>query len=297
MSNVCSAVHRSLVLVALVSAFSAASVTRAQIVIPFPFFTPISECGKVGFVPSTFFEGELCKVWFAQSGGAFLVAGLEPFDEGDEVFVDGLICNTCLTTCLAGAIFNATVTAGCDSGRQAAISADIVVPNEANLYELTGGEDFFLTNVEFGIIEDQVVITQAGVNSEEPRTFNLEAHDVQVATQAVFTADQGLGVSNEHAAVTEATVAGIEQGTGDTEFVSTVGEGVLLPVEGAAAPLATEPTGAIKPPFDCSTCLESFCGGTLHCVLVDCDTFCEYACTWVICDPNEIPGPIGPLGG
>jgi len=46
--------------------------------------------------------------------------------------------------------------------------------------------------------------------------------------------------------------------------------------------------------FDCSTCLDSFCGGTMYCQLVDCDVWCNYACTWVICDPDLIEPPVGP---
>ena len=39
-------------------------------------------------------------------------------------------------------------------------------------------------------------------------------------------------------------------------------------------------------PFDCSLCEEAFCAGTAYCRLVDCVNFCDYACTWVICDPD-----------
>ncbi|MCA8958947.1 MAG: hypothetical protein KDC38_00480 [Planctomycetes bacterium] len=82
-------------------------------VIPF-LFPPISDCGTVGFVDSFYdFDGDgeldLCKVWFADSGGAYLVGGLDPYVEGDRVHVDGRICTTCLTTCPASAILFATV--------------------------------------------------------------------------------------------------------------------------------------------------------------------------------------------
>lgn len=277
MSNASSAVRKPLVLVALAAVFSAPGVARAQIFIPFPFFTPIAECGKVGFVPSTFFEGEECKVWFAGSGGAYIVAGLEPFDEGDEVFVDGLICNTCLTTCLAGAIFNATVTPGCDGRTPAAAGGNIVLPNEAELHALTGAEDFFLTGVEFGVLDEQVVITRAGVNFDEPRTFNKAAFAVQSDAPIMVPADGRVEATLDHGAVTPAAgpvgPAGISRAD---DAVSASGiAGATEPQSAAAGP---------KPPFDCSSCLGSFCGGTLHCVLVDCDTYCNYVCTWVICE-------------
>lgn len=85
---------------------------EAQI-IPFPFFTPIAECGTVITVPSVFPPETECIVWKADSGGAYIVSGIEAFDIGDRVFVDGLVCNTCLTTCFAGAILNATITDPC----------------------------------------------------------------------------------------------------------------------------------------------------------------------------------------
>lgn len=86
--------------------------TDAFFVIIFP-FPPIAECGRVGTVGSWIdIDGDpntedTCKVWFAESGGAYLVAGIEDFEVGDEVFVEGQICTTCLTTCFAGAILNA----------------------------------------------------------------------------------------------------------------------------------------------------------------------------------------------
>ncbi len=85
----------------------------------FPFlFPPIAGCGTVGIVESFYdFDGDgyldECLVWFADKGGAFLVAGLENFSVGDRVFVTGLNCTTCLTTCPAGAILFGNVTAGC----------------------------------------------------------------------------------------------------------------------------------------------------------------------------------------
>lgn len=81
---------------------------EAYFVSPFPFFTPIADCGTVGLVPDLLNEGEYCTAWFPdKSPGAYLVGGLDDYDVGDEVFVEGLICNTCLTTCAAGAILNA----------------------------------------------------------------------------------------------------------------------------------------------------------------------------------------------
>lgn len=88
-------------------------VQKAEAIV-FPFFIPIAECGTVGTVPSFLDldnDGELdeCTAWISDTQGAFLVAGLENFSVGDRVFVQGLICTTCLTTCAAGAIFNATL--------------------------------------------------------------------------------------------------------------------------------------------------------------------------------------------
>lgn len=105
---------RRTLMLALAIALLSATSAQAFIAIPFPFFTPISECGTVGFVKSAIDDND-CKVWFADSGGAFLVAGIDGFDKGDRVFVDGLICNTCLTTCFAGAILNAVVIPDCPS--------------------------------------------------------------------------------------------------------------------------------------------------------------------------------------
>lgn len=91
----------------------------AQIVLPF-LFPPIADCGTVGVVPSFYdFDGDglldPCKVWFPDSGGgAYLVGGLDAYDEGDRVFVEGQICLTCLTTCPAGAILFATITPDCE---------------------------------------------------------------------------------------------------------------------------------------------------------------------------------------
>lgn len=78
-------------------------------------FPPISECGTVDVVPSTFpFPDDdpenVCIVWRADSNNAaFLVSGIESFEVGDRVFVEGQICLFCLTTCQAGAILNSTV--------------------------------------------------------------------------------------------------------------------------------------------------------------------------------------------
>lgn len=84
---------------------------------PFPFFTPITDCGTIDTVPGFYDvdgdgQPDDCTVWIADSGGAFIFNGVDSFNDGDRVFVDGLICNTCLTTCPAGAILSAK-TASC----------------------------------------------------------------------------------------------------------------------------------------------------------------------------------------
>jgi len=88
----------------------------AQTAVPtFPFFFPkIADCGTVGTVTSFLdLDGDgvldTCPAWFADSGGAYLVAGIENLNVGDRVFVTGNVCTICLTTCPATAILNATL--------------------------------------------------------------------------------------------------------------------------------------------------------------------------------------------
>lgn len=83
---------------------------------PVPFETPIAECGTVVTVPSWYDTGDNdCVAWLADSGGAYLVDGIESMPIGTRVFVDGMICNFCHTTCQAGAILDSTLSA-CSGG-------------------------------------------------------------------------------------------------------------------------------------------------------------------------------------
>jgi hypothetical protein len=108
-------VLKVLAMLAVVGAFVLPSIARvdAQVSAPNPFFTTIRSCGTVGLVPSTIDNdgnGQLddeCKVWIADAGGAFIVAGIDNKPVGERVFVTGKVCNICLTTCMAGAIFDA----------------------------------------------------------------------------------------------------------------------------------------------------------------------------------------------
>lgn len=85
--------------------------------LPVPFFMPIADCGTVVVVDSVLDDPFIrdgtggCIAWQADSGGVFLVGGLENFAVGDRVFVTGDICLWCLTTCRAGAIENSAISA------------------------------------------------------------------------------------------------------------------------------------------------------------------------------------------
>jgi len=101
---------------ALVSTPGSSQEADGQVFFPFPFFTPIADCGTIDWAQGFYdFDGDGepddCLAWFADSGGAYIMAGLDAFDVGDRVFVEGDICNTCLTTCAAGAIFSPTFSA------------------------------------------------------------------------------------------------------------------------------------------------------------------------------------------
>lgn len=99
----------ALAAISILASPGAANEAEAFSFIPFPFFTPIADCGTVGTVPN-FYGEEDCLAWFPDnSPGAYLVGGLDAFEVGDHIWVEGDICNTCLTTCAAGAIFNATI--------------------------------------------------------------------------------------------------------------------------------------------------------------------------------------------
>lgn len=92
----------------------ATSTADAYVIIPF--FTPIADCGTVDIAQGFYdFDGDgepdSCVAWYADSGGAYLLDGLDNYNVGDRIFVEGLVCNTCLTTCAAGAIFDATISA------------------------------------------------------------------------------------------------------------------------------------------------------------------------------------------
>jgi hypothetical protein len=90
----------------------------AFIFFPVPFGFPIAECGTVVLVNSTFPPDDGtndCKAWQADSGGAYLVDGIDSLPVGTRVFVNGTICNFCLTTCQAGAILDSSLSA-CDDG-------------------------------------------------------------------------------------------------------------------------------------------------------------------------------------
>ncbi len=106
----------SAVAFALVSSAGLTKSAEAFYALPVPFFFPIAECGTVVLVDQTFPwpdgdpEGG-CLAWEADSGGAYLVGGLEAFNVGDRIFVEGQNCFTCLTTCAAGAILNAEISA------------------------------------------------------------------------------------------------------------------------------------------------------------------------------------------
>lgn len=82
-----------------------------------PIGYPFADCGTVGVADSwlnTDGSGEgTCLAWFPDSGDgwAFLVSGLDAFEIGDRVYVDGLICDICLTTCFAGAMLDTTISA------------------------------------------------------------------------------------------------------------------------------------------------------------------------------------------
>lgn len=84
--------------------------------ISLPIGYPIADCGTVGLVDSfiPFPGGEPqggCLAWFPDnSPGAYIVAGLDAFNVGDRVFVTGLICSNCLTSCAAGAILDGQIT-------------------------------------------------------------------------------------------------------------------------------------------------------------------------------------------
>ncbi|MCA9282062.1 MAG: hypothetical protein KDA30_08490 [Phycisphaerales bacterium] len=83
------------------------------VVIPIGY--PIAECGTVGLADSWLNDdgsGEgTCLAWYSDSTGwAYLVSGLDLFQVGDRVFVEGIVCDNCLTTCFASAILDSTIT-------------------------------------------------------------------------------------------------------------------------------------------------------------------------------------------
>ncbi len=280
--------------VALGGVASVPTVVKAGPVgIPFPFFTPIAECGKVGVVGSWLPDVDECKVWFSSSGSPFLVAGIDAFEVGDEVFVEGLICNTCLTTCFAGAILNATVTEGCSSAAsKEGVPTIRRLDNELELFNQTEGQDFLLTDVQFGIEGDSIVITQAGVDYEQPVTYETNAREVAAESVIIDGTQMNDAAADNKLLRSDADEENANQSQDDFSKDSTE-------LETVSQLEASVPTGELPASkggfgFDCSTCVESFCGGTMHCTLVDCDVFCNYACTWVICDPGIIEPPVGP---
>lgn len=83
---------------------------RAQFQVPF--YEPIADCGTIGFAAGYYdFDGdgenEDCLAWFADSGGAYFFNGIDVYNPGDRVYVEGDVCLFCDTTCAAGAIENA----------------------------------------------------------------------------------------------------------------------------------------------------------------------------------------------
>lgn len=81
-----------------------------------PIGYPFADCGTIGIADSwlnTDGSGEgTCIAWFPDSGNgsALILSGLEQFEIGDRIYVEGLVCNICLTTCFAGAMFDTTIT-------------------------------------------------------------------------------------------------------------------------------------------------------------------------------------------
>lgn len=84
-----------------------------SVIVPIGF--PIAGCGTVGYADSWLNSdgsGEgVCLAWFSDSdGAAYIMSGLDNFQPGDRLHVEGLVCNICLTTCWASAIFDAVIT-------------------------------------------------------------------------------------------------------------------------------------------------------------------------------------------
>lgn len=100
---------------AALSTPSATNSANASKFISIPIGFPIAECGTVGLADSWFNvdgSGEgTCLAWFADSTGwAYLVSGLDQFQIGDLLFVEGIACDNCLTTCFASAVLDSTIT-------------------------------------------------------------------------------------------------------------------------------------------------------------------------------------------
>lgn len=80
-----------------------------------PIGFPLADCGTVGVADSWLNEGAgegTCLAWFPDSGDgwAFIFSGLDKFNIGDRLYVEGTVCDICLTTCFAGAMFDVTIT-------------------------------------------------------------------------------------------------------------------------------------------------------------------------------------------
>lgn len=103
---------------ALILFCTAAPIADAFIFVSVPLFPKIASCGTVVIVDQTmpFPGGDPeggCLAWEADSGGVYLVGGIEGLAPGTRVFVKGKICTICLTTCAASAILDAQLS-GCN---------------------------------------------------------------------------------------------------------------------------------------------------------------------------------------
>lgn len=69
------------------------------------FFFPIDDCGTVAAFSTVDQDGSVevqCLYWKADSGGSYTFGGIDVYEVGDRVHVNGQICFVCLSTCPAG---------------------------------------------------------------------------------------------------------------------------------------------------------------------------------------------------
>lgn len=101
---------------ALLASPGASNKADAYVFLPLPWTYPVADCGTVVQVGSWYDDDDGtgtggCRAWLADEGGVYTFPGVDNYQLGDRIFVSGDACFDCLSTCQAGVLLTADVSA------------------------------------------------------------------------------------------------------------------------------------------------------------------------------------------